>query len=141
MGAKKNLHSDTLSLQPVSELKMKLLQAILRSKWRRFAWQTPEAQGSDLSGNLFLCWNPCHKQGTGALVEIWAAGRRDRGVILHGSLTDEQRHCTAKDPQPRGLSSGARLAALLFGYRAPSLCSLSRLASRPPVLSALIPYL
>jgi threonine aldolase len=34
---------------------MKLLQAILRSKWRRFAWQTPEAQGSDLSGNLFLC--------------------------------------------------------------------------------------
>jgi hypothetical protein len=34
---------------------MKLLQAILRSKWRRFAWQNPEAQGSDLSGNLFLC--------------------------------------------------------------------------------------
>jgi hypothetical protein len=33
---------------------MKLLQAILRSKWRRFAWQTPEAQGSDLSGNLFF---------------------------------------------------------------------------------------
>jgi hypothetical protein len=33
---------------------MKLLQAILRSKWRRFAWQTPEAQGSDLSGNLFV---------------------------------------------------------------------------------------
>jgi hypothetical protein len=35
-------------------MKMKLLQAILRSKWRRFAWQTPEAQGSDLSGNLFF---------------------------------------------------------------------------------------
>jgi hypothetical protein len=35
-------------------MRMKLLQAILRSKWRRFAWQTPEAQGSDLSGNLFF---------------------------------------------------------------------------------------
>jgi hypothetical protein len=23
------------------------------SKWRRFAWRIPEAQGSDLSGNLF----------------------------------------------------------------------------------------
>jgi hypothetical protein len=55
MGLKKNLHPDTLSLLPVSEIKMKLLEAILRSKWRRFAWQTPEAQGSDLSGNLFLC--------------------------------------------------------------------------------------
>jgi hypothetical protein len=55
MGLKKNLHRDTLSLRPGFEMKMKLLQAILRSKWRRFAWQTPEAQGSDLSGNLFLC--------------------------------------------------------------------------------------
>jgi hypothetical protein len=54
MGSKKNLHPDTLSLRSVSEMKMKLLQAILRSKWRRFAWQSPEAQGSDLSGNLFL---------------------------------------------------------------------------------------
>jgi hypothetical protein len=54
MGLKKNLHPDTPSLQSVSEMKMKLLEAILRSKWRRFAWQTPEAQGSDLSGNLFL---------------------------------------------------------------------------------------
>ena len=55
MGLKKNLRPDTVSLRPVSEIRMKLLQAILRSKWRRFAWQTPEAQGSDLSGNLFLC--------------------------------------------------------------------------------------
>jgi hypothetical protein len=31
---------------------MKLLQVISRSKWKRFAWQIPEAQGSDLSGNL-----------------------------------------------------------------------------------------
>jgi hypothetical protein len=23
------------------------------SKWKRFAWRIPEAQGSDLSGNLF----------------------------------------------------------------------------------------
>jgi hypothetical protein len=35
-------------------MRMRLLEAILRSKWRRFAWQTPEAQGSDLSGNLFF---------------------------------------------------------------------------------------
>jgi hypothetical protein len=35
-------------------MRMKLLEAILRSKWRRFAWQTPEAQGLDLSGILFL---------------------------------------------------------------------------------------
>jgi hypothetical protein len=54
MWLKKNLCPDTLSLRSVSEMKMKLLKAILRSKWRRFAWQTPEAQGSDLSGNLFL---------------------------------------------------------------------------------------
>ena len=53
--ALKKLHPDTPSLQLVSEMGMKLLQAILRSKWRRFAWQNPEAQGSDLSGNLFLC--------------------------------------------------------------------------------------
>ena len=53
MGLKKKLHPDTLSMASVSEMKMKLLQAILRSKWRRFAWQTPEAQGSDLSGILF----------------------------------------------------------------------------------------
>jgi hypothetical protein len=52
---KKILRPDTRSLRLVSEMEMKLLQAILRSKWRRFAWQTPEAQGSDLSGNLFLC--------------------------------------------------------------------------------------
>ena len=53
MGSNKILRPDTLSLRPVSEIRMKLLEAILRSKWRRFAWQTPEAQGSDLSGNLF----------------------------------------------------------------------------------------
>ena len=55
MTLKKILRPDTRSLRLVSEMEMKLLQAILRSKWRRFAWQTPEAQGSDLSGNLFLC--------------------------------------------------------------------------------------
>jgi hypothetical protein len=54
MGSKKNLRPDTVSLPPVSENRMKLLEAILRSKWRRFACQIPEAQGSDLSGNLFL---------------------------------------------------------------------------------------
>jgi hypothetical protein len=54
MGLKKKLHPDTLTLPPVSETRMKLLQAILRSKWMRFAWQSPEAQGSDLSGNLFF---------------------------------------------------------------------------------------
>jgi len=32
---------------------MRLLQIILGSKWKRFAWRIPEAQGSDLSGNLF----------------------------------------------------------------------------------------
>jgi hypothetical protein len=54
MGLKKKLLPDTLTLRSASEMRMKLLQAILRSKWRRFAWQTPEAQGSDLSGNLFV---------------------------------------------------------------------------------------
>jgi hypothetical protein len=53
-GLKKKLHPDTLSLPSASEMRMKLLEAILRSKWRRFAWQTPEAQGLDLSGILFL---------------------------------------------------------------------------------------
>ena len=52
---KKKLRPDTVGLRPASENRMKLLKAILRSKWRRFAWQSPEAQGSDLSGNLFLC--------------------------------------------------------------------------------------
>jgi hypothetical protein len=32
---------------------MRLLQIILGSKWKRFAWRIPEAQGSDLSVNLF----------------------------------------------------------------------------------------
>jgi hypothetical protein len=30
-----------------------LLDIISGSKWKRFAWRIPEAQGSDLSGNLF----------------------------------------------------------------------------------------
>ena len=32
---------------------MRLLRIILGSKWKRFAWRIPEAQGSDLSGHLF----------------------------------------------------------------------------------------
>jgi len=45
-----------------------------------------------------------------------------RKNILHGSLTDEQRRCSAKDPQPSGLRSGGRLAALLLSHRALRLC-------------------
>ena len=64
-----------------------------------------------------------------------------RENILYGSLTDEQRRCSGKDPQPCGLSSGEPLAALLLSQSALAMPSSSRLASRPPELSALIPYL
>jgi hypothetical protein len=33
---------------------MKLLHAISKSNWNGFAWQISEAQGSELSGNLFV---------------------------------------------------------------------------------------
>ena len=33
---------------------MRLSRTNFGSKWKRFAWQIPEAQGSDLSGNLFV---------------------------------------------------------------------------------------
>ena len=33
---------------------MRLSRRNFGSKWKRFAWQIPEAQGSDLSGNLFV---------------------------------------------------------------------------------------
>ncbi|PYS45029.1 MAG: hypothetical protein DMG13_32915, partial [Acidobacteria bacterium] len=46
-----------------------------------------------------------------------------RKNILYGSLTDEQRRCGGKDPQPCGLSPGGPLAALLLGQRAHWLCS------------------
>src|SRR5713101_3273456 len=42
-----------------------------------------------------------------------------RENILYGSLTDEQRCCSGKDPQPCGLSSGRPLAGLLLSHRAP----------------------
>jgi len=42
-----------------------------------------------------------------------------RENILYGSLTDEQRHCCGKNPQPCGLSPGGPLAALLLSHRAP----------------------
>jgi len=66
-----------------------------------------------------------------------------RKNILHGSLTDEQRRCSGKDPEPCGLSSGKPLAALLLSYPAmrDGYAPSSRLASRTPELSALIPYL
>jgi hypothetical protein len=32
---------------------MRLSRIFSGSKWKRFAWRIPEAQGSDLSGNLF----------------------------------------------------------------------------------------
>jgi hypothetical protein len=46
-----------------------------------------------------------------------------RKNILHGFLTDEQRRCSGKDPQPCGLRAGSRLAALLLSHRAYELCS------------------
>jgi len=42
-----------------------------------------------------------------------------RENILYGSLTNEQRRSSGKDPQPCGLSSGEPLAALLLSHRAP----------------------
>jgi hypothetical protein len=35
------------------EIIYELSHTISESKWKRFAWRIPEAQGSDLSGNLF----------------------------------------------------------------------------------------
>ena len=43
--------------------------------------------------------------------------------ILYGSLNDEQRRCSAKDPQPFGLSSGGLLAALTPQSQNARLCS------------------
>jgi hypothetical protein len=64
-----------------------------------------------------------------------------RKNIRHGSLTDEQRRRSAKDRQPSGLSSDGSLAALLLSPRTRGYAPSSRLASNPPDLSALIPYL
>src|SRR5436190_8001047 len=69
---------------------------------------------------------------------VAAEGAR-RENILHGSLTDEQRRRSGKDRQPSGLSCGGRLAALLLSRRALGYASSSRLASRPPELSASLP--
>jgi hypothetical protein len=38
---------------PCSKQYMRLSRIFSGSKWKRFAWRIPEAQGSDLSGNLF----------------------------------------------------------------------------------------
>jgi hypothetical protein len=51
--ASKNLPPHTLNLRPMFEIIHELSHIILGSKWKRFAWRIPEAQGSDLSGNLF----------------------------------------------------------------------------------------
>jgi len=64
-----------------------------------------------------------------------------RENILYGSLTDEQRRCSGKDPATLRAklwraAGGVAPQTERCGY-APS----SRLASRPPELSALILYL
>jgi hypothetical protein len=41
----------TVNLRPVFEIEDEAV-VILESRWKRFAWRIPEAQGSDLSGNL-----------------------------------------------------------------------------------------
>src|SRR5438270_11972835 len=41
----------TRAWRPSFETLMKLFYGILGSKWRRFAWQIPKAQGLGLSGN------------------------------------------------------------------------------------------
>ena len=51
-----------------------------------------------------------------------------RENILHGSLINEQRRCSGKDPQPSGLSTGGPLAALLLSHRARTLAMLLRRA-------------
>ena len=65
-----------------------------------------------------------------------------RKNILYGSSTDEQRSSNGKDRQPGGLFSGGRLTALLLSSRpvGTAIFRSSRLASRPPENSALIPY-
>jgi hypothetical protein len=63
-----------------------------------------------------------------------------RENILYGSLTDEQRRCSAKYSQPSGLIPGEQLAALLLSHRTQGYASSSRLTSCPPELSALILY-
>ena len=49
----KNLPPRTLNLLLMFEIINEAVAHNLRSKWKRFAWRIPEAQGSDLSGNLF----------------------------------------------------------------------------------------
>src|SRR5438552_2133329 len=62
--------------------------------------------------------------------------------ILHGSLSDEQRRRSGKDPQPFGLSSGGPAAALLLSRRTQKAMLLRRaLPAAPPELSAPIAYL
>ena len=49
----KNLPPRTLNLLLMFEIINEAVAHNLGSKWKRFAWRIPEAQGSDLSGNLF----------------------------------------------------------------------------------------
>jgi hypothetical protein len=51
--ASKNLPPHTLNLRLMFEIIDELSHIILGSKWKRCAWRILEAQGSDLSGNLF----------------------------------------------------------------------------------------
>jgi hypothetical protein len=48
-----SLPPHTLNLRSVFETIHEAVAHNLRSKWKRYAWRIPEAQGSDLSGNLF----------------------------------------------------------------------------------------
>src|SRR3989442_11391249 len=50
--------TDTITWPPVFEIKMKLLHAFQRANRMGFAWQSSEAQGSELSGNLFVLIDP-----------------------------------------------------------------------------------
>ena len=55
-----------------------------------FAWQSSEAQGSELSGNLFVL-EPTSQIGNGRVAGDLALQQGTRRKnILHGSLTDEQ---------------------------------------------------
>ena len=90
--------------------------------------------------------NPSHKQETGALLKIRCCDKA-RGVSISfmGSVSDEQRWRSAKDPQPFGLGSGVRLAPLLLSHSPESFrgCSFvpsrGRGTSHPPELSAPLP--
>ena len=102
---------------------------------------TQSASYSDLTDSQsgFRAYNKMRKGRVARDLTLVQGARREN--ILYGSLTDEQRRSSGKDPQPCRLSSGGWMTALLLSHRARWLCSFVAPCQPPTKLSAPIPYL